>query len=72
MDSEIHEREAFALPELDYSEPPAGSDRRAFMMRSAMAAAIVAVGGSVNPLVRAGAGGGADRVSPASTRTSRS
>ena len=41
---------SFAFPELDYSEPPAGSDRRAFMMRSAMAAAIVAVGGTVNPL----------------------
>ena len=51
MDIETHDRELFALPELDYSEPPAGSDRRAFMMRSAMAAAIVAVGGqAVNPL----------------------
>jgi L-serine dehydratase len=50
MDIETHDRDTFALPELDYSEPPAGSDRRAFMMRSAMAAAIVAVGGTVNPL----------------------
>jgi L-serine dehydratase len=32
-------------PDLDYSEPPAGSDRRAFMMRSAMAAAIAALTG---------------------------
>ena len=48
MDSETLDRGAFALPELDYSEPPAGSDRRAFMMRSAMAAAIVAVGGTAN------------------------
>ena len=47
--------EAFALPELDYSEPPAGSDRRTFMMRSAMAAAVVALGGRVNPLVGANA-----------------
>ena len=38
MDMEIHDRDEFALPELDYSEPPAGSDRRSFMMRSAMAA----------------------------------
>ena len=37
------------LPELDYSDPPAGSDRRSFMMRSAMAAAVVALGGKVNP-----------------------
>src|SRR6478735_10334547 len=42
--------ENFALPELDYSEPAAGSDRRSFMMRSAMAAAIVALGGTANPL----------------------
>ncbi len=39
-----------ALPDLDYSEPPTGSDRRSFMMRSAMAAAVVALGGRVNPL----------------------
>ena len=39
-----------ALPELDYTEPPAGSDRRTFMMRSAMATAIVALGGVSNPL----------------------
>jgi len=50
MDYEIDSSESFALPELDYSEPPAGSDRRSFMMRSAMAAAIVAVGGELNPL----------------------
>ena len=41
---------ASLIPELDYTEPPAGSDRRAFMMRSAMAAAIVAVGGRASPL----------------------
>ena len=49
MDS-ISPREAFALPELDHSDPPAGSDRRTFMMRSAMATAIVALGGTANPL----------------------
>ena len=46
----ITPREAFALPELDHSDPPAGSDRRAFMVRSAMATAIVALGGTANPL----------------------
>ena len=50
MDSETLDREAFTLPELDFSEPPAGSDRRAFMMQSAMVAAIVAVGGQASPL----------------------
>ena len=33
------------LPELDYSEPPQGSDRRTFMMRSALAAAMVSLTG---------------------------
>ncbi|HVM99102.1 MAG TPA: L-serine ammonia-lyase [Caulobacteraceae bacterium] len=33
------------VPELDLTEPPAGSDRRAFMMRSALAAAIAALTG---------------------------
>ena len=50
MDSQINDYGAFARPELDYSEPPAGSDRRTFMMRSAMASAIVALGGTTNPL----------------------
>ncbi len=49
MDSEAP-RETFALPELDYSAPPAGSDRRSFMMQSAMVAAIIAVGGRASPL----------------------
>jgi L-serine dehydratase len=31
------------FPALDLSEPPEGSDRRAFMMRSAMAVAIAAL-----------------------------
>ncbi|HEX4738786.1 MAG TPA: L-serine ammonia-lyase [Allosphingosinicella sp.] len=34
-----------ALPDLDYDEPAAGSDRRAFMMRSAMATAIAVLTG---------------------------
>src|SRR3954454_24709476 len=42
--------ETFAVPELDVSEPPAGSDRRAFMIQSAMVATIVAVGGRASPL----------------------
>src|SRR4051794_37808533 len=50
MDSIGHDREEFALPDLDYSDPPSGSDRRAFMMRSAMVTAIVALGGIANPL----------------------
>ena len=33
------------LPELDLTEPPPGSDRRAFMMRSALAAAIATLTG---------------------------
>jgi L-serine dehydratase len=45
MDSETFQVEPGALPELDFSEPPPGSDRRAFMMRSAMVVAIVALGG---------------------------
>ncbi len=49
MDGEFR-NENFAYPELDYSEPPAGSDRRSFMMQSAMVAAIVSVGGQASPL----------------------
>ena len=50
MDSHSHNRGPFTLPELDYSEPPAGSDRRSFLVRSAMATAIGMLGGQVNPL----------------------
>ncbi len=50
MDSENFEQFEFAAPELDFTEPPTGSDRRTFMMRSAMASAIVALGGTANPL----------------------
>jgi L-serine dehydratase len=39
-----------ALPELDYTDPPAGTDRRTFMMRSAMVTAVAALGGTTNPL----------------------
>jgi len=37
--------QAPALPELDYQDPPEGSDRRSFMMRSAMATAIAVLTG---------------------------
>jgi len=50
MDTENYDSEAFAVPELDLTEPPAGSDRRTFMMRSAMATAVAALGGTANPL----------------------
>ena len=50
MDTEILTPTDFSVPELDFSEPPAGSDRRAFMMQSAMVVAIVAVGGRASPL----------------------
>jgi L-serine dehydratase len=50
MDSETPSTGPAIVPDLDYSDPPAGSDRRAFMMRSALATAIVALGGRINPL----------------------
>src|SRR5438309_1552478 len=50
MDAPFNPEQYAPLPELDYTEPPQGSDRRMFMMRSAMAAALVALGGNVNPL----------------------
>ena len=31
MDYETDSREEILIPELDYAEPPAGSDRRTFM-----------------------------------------
>src|SRR6476620_3226180 len=40
-----HEESLPQIPALDVSEPPAGSDRRAFMMRSALAAAIASLSG---------------------------
>ena len=50
MDVESPTNDVFTLPQLDYSEPPAGSDRRSFMMQSAMVSAIIAVGGRPSPL----------------------
>jgi L-serine dehydratase len=49
MDSSFDPQEHTLIPQLDFSEPPRGSDRRSFMMRSAMAAAVLALGGRVNP-----------------------
>jgi L-serine dehydratase len=67
MDSETGDLGNFSIPELDYSDPPEGSDRRTFMMRSAMATAIAAVGGVANPLwaqAQAGAPIGSAPVDP--------
>jgi len=47
MDNENEEGQRLT-PELDLAEPPLGSDRRAFMMRSALATAIAVVTG--NPI----------------------
>src|SRR5215831_10206828 len=44
MNNDFDERAA-PLPELDLNEPPLGSDRRAFMMRSALAASIATLTG---------------------------
>jgi L-serine dehydratase len=41
----IEQDAAPIAPQLDYAEPPAGSDRRAFMMRSALALAVGALTG---------------------------
>ena len=43
MDSAEKDLTPALLPELDLTEPPAGSDRRTFMMRSALAVAIAAL-----------------------------
>lgn len=45
MDTQDADRHEAFLPELDRTEPPEGSDRRAFMMRSALAVAIAALTG---------------------------
>ncbi|MCJ8156977.1 L-serine ammonia-lyase [Sphingomonas sp. LaA6.9] len=45
MDVYDEEERSIALPELDLTEPPEGSDRRAFMMRSALASAITVLTG---------------------------
>ncbi len=45
MDTQDAPSGGVALPELDLSEPPPGSDRRAFMMRSALAVAVATLTG---------------------------
>ena len=50
MDAEGMTVTEASVPELDFTEPPSGSDRRSFMMQSAMVVAIVAVGGRASPL----------------------
>jgi hypothetical protein len=40
MITQDEETGTIPLPELDLTQPPIGSDRRAFMMRSALAVAI--------------------------------
>src|SRR5262249_26693370 len=45
MDARDGDSREIFLPDLDRSEPPEGSDRRAFMMRSALAVAIAALTG---------------------------
>ena len=45
QDFDDRDGDAPALPELDLSEPPLGSDRRAFMMRSALATAMAVLAG---------------------------
>jgi len=45
IETEVRSTEMIPLPELDLTEPPEGSDRRTFMMRSALAAAIAALTG---------------------------
>jgi L-serine dehydratase len=48
MDIEVDVASLYSTPSLDPASPPSGSDRRAFMMRSAMATAIAALTG--NPI----------------------
>jgi L-serine dehydratase len=45
MASDVASENSNLVPELDTSEPPPGSDRRAFMMRSSLAVAIAALTG---------------------------
>jgi L-serine dehydratase len=45
MDSQELDRRQQVVPELDLSEPPPGSDRRAFMVRSALALAVASLTG---------------------------
>ena len=45
QDIDRQDSDAAAVPELDFSEPPLGSDRRAFMMRSALVSAMAVLAG---------------------------
>jgi L-serine dehydratase len=64
QDFDRRDADALTVPELDYTEPPLGSDRRAFMMRSAMATAVAVLAGrpvtafaqtpAVDPVVNVG------------------
>src|SRR5688572_7840766 len=64
QDFDRQDADAAAVPELDFTEPPLGSDRRAFMMRSALATAVAALSGrplaafaqtpAVDPVVNVG------------------
>lgn len=70
MDGNIEIKDPTVVPELDYTEPPAGSDRRAFMVRSAMAVAIGALTGcaprdvSKTPASAPGGNAGLTKVDP--------
>ena len=46
MNAKVDLDHLHAVPDLDFSEPPPNSDRRAFMMRSSLAAAIAALTGA--------------------------
>lgn len=64
QDFDRRDADSPTVPDLDYSEPPLGSDRRAFMMRSALATAVAALSGkpiaafaqtpAVDPIVNVG------------------
>src|SRR6187399_1479541 len=45
QDHDHRDADAAAVPELDFTEPPLGSDRRAFMMRSALVSAMAVLAG---------------------------
>ena len=45
QDFDDRDADAPTVPELDFTEPPLGSDRRAFMMRSALVTAMAALAG---------------------------
>ena len=45
QDFDGRDADAPNVPELDFTEPPLGSDRRAFMMRSALVSAMAVLAG---------------------------